>query len=72
MSNRRAEIQQQMVVGQIAEVNKLITQLRDAVKVADMCEKGIVIVGKATAMRTVRNLEDFERRFLVGLIKEES
>lgn len=66
--DRRAEVQRQMTIRQIAEVNKLLTQLRDAIDVADMLEKGIVVIGRPTAMRIVRNLEDFEKRFLVGRI----
>ena len=66
--DRRAEVQRQMTIRQIAEVNKLLTQLHDAIDVADMLEKGIVVIGRPTAMRIVRNLEDFEKRFLVGRI----
>ena len=66
--DKRAEVQRQMTIRQIAEVNRLLTQLRDAIDVADMLEKGIVVIGKPTAARIVRNLEDFEKRFLVGRI----
>ena len=64
----RAEVQRKMVIRQITEVNRLITQLRDAIDVADMCEAGIVVISRNTVVKTVRNLEDLEKRFLVGLI----
>ena len=66
--DKRAEVQRQMAIRQIAEVNRLITQLKDAMDVADMCGAGIVVLGKPTAARVARNLEDFEKRFLVGQI----
>lgn len=66
--DKRKEVQRQMVVRQIAEVNQLITQLTDAVTVADMLEKGIIVISRQTAARAVRNLEDLEKRYLVGQI----
>lgn len=66
--DKRAEVQRQMTIRQIAEINRLKTQLRDAMDVADMCGAGIVVIAKPTAARVVRNLEDFEKRFLVGQI----
>lgn len=66
---RRAEVQRQMVIAQIMEVNMLLTQLRDAMNVADRCGRGIVVLGPQTAKRMERNLEDLEKRFLVGLVK---
>lgn len=67
--SRRAEVQRQMVIAQIMEVNMLLTQLRDAMNVADRCGRGIVVLGPQTAKRMERNLEDLEKRFLVGLVK---
>lgn len=66
--DKRKEVQRQMVVRQIAEVNQLITQLTDAVTVADMLEKGIIVISRQTAARAVRNLEDLVKRYLVGQI----
>lgn len=66
--DKRAEVQRQMTIRQIAELNRLITQLRDAVKVSEMCETGIVVISRTTATKAARNLEDLEKRFLVGLI----
>lgn len=66
--DKRKEVQRQLVIRQIAEVNQLITQLKDAVNVADMLEKGIVVISRQTAARAARNLEDLEKRFLVGQI----
>ena len=57
-----------MTIRQIAEVNKLITQLRDAIHVADQCGCGLAVIARPTAVQVVRNLEDLEKRFLVGLI----
>ena len=66
--DRRAEVQRDMTIRQIAEVNKLITQLRDAIHVADQCGCGLAVIARPTAVKVVRNLEDLEKRFLVGLI----
>ena len=66
--DKRAEIQRKLVIRQISEVNRIITQLRDAVDVADMLEKGIVVISRQTAKQAARELEDLEKRFLVGMI----
>lgn len=67
MSERRAEVQRQMAKRQITEVETLIIQLRDAVKVSEMCRAGIAVVSAGTAARAARNLEDLQKRFLMGL-----
>lgn len=67
MSERRAEVQRQMAKRQITEVETLIIQLRDAVKVSEMCRAGIAVVSAGTAARAARNLEDLQKRFLTGL-----
>lgn len=67
MSERRAEVQRQMAQRQMAEVNTLIIQLRDAVKVSEMCRAGVAVVSAGTAARAARNLEDLQKRFLTGL-----
>ena len=66
--DKRAEVQRQMSINQIREVNRLITQLRDAIHVADQCGCGLAVIARTTAVQVVRNLEDLEKRFLVGLI----
>lgn len=70
MTERRAEVQRKMAERQIAEVSMLITQLRDAVDVAERCRAGIAVVSAGTASRAARNLEDLRTRFLVGLARE--
>ena len=42
-------------------------ELRDAVKVSEMCRAGIAVVSAGTAARAARNLEDLHKRFLTGL-----
>ena len=71
MNERRAEVQRKMLVNQIAEVNRLITQIGDALDVAEICEKRIVVIGTTTAARALRNLEDLNKRYLMGRIQEE-
>lgn len=66
---RRAETQQQLLMLQIAEINRLTVQLKDAIDVADLCERGLVVIGRPTAVRVLRNMEDLKKRFLVGMIK---
>ena len=68
--DRRAEIQRSMTIRQIAEVDRLITQIRDAMDVAELCETSIVVIGWNTAAKTTRNLEDLKKRFLMGLTQE--
>ena len=67
MNERRAEVQKQLAQQQLAEVRKLITQMRDAVDVADRCNSGIAVISAGTAAKAVRNLEDLQKRFLTGL-----
>ena len=67
MNERRAEVQRNMAQRQMAEVNMLIVQLRDAVTVAEKCRAGIAVVSAGTAARAARNLEDLQKRFLAGL-----
>ena len=67
MNERRAEVQRKMAQRQIAEVSRLIIQLRDAVDVAERCRAGIAVVTAGTAARAARNLEDLQKRFLSGL-----
>lgn len=66
---KRAEVQRDMTIRQIAEVDRLITQIRDAMDVAELCETSIVVIGWNTAAKTARNLEDLKKRFLMGLVK---
>ena len=68
MDNRRAEMQKKMVVRQVQEINKVVQQLQDALDVAEMCNAAIVVIGRPAATRAIRNLQDFEKRFLVGQI----
>ena len=68
MNNRREQIQRQMTVNQIREINKVVQQLQDALDVAEMCNAAIVVIGRPAATRAIRNLQDFEKRFLVGQI----
>ena len=67
MNERRAEVQRKMAQRQMAEVSRLIIQLRDAVDVAERCRAGIAVVTAGTAARAARNLEDLQKRFLPGL-----
>ena len=67
MNERRAEVQRKMAQRQMAEVGRLIIQLRDAVDVAERCRAGIAVVTAGTAARAARNLEDLQKRFLSGL-----
>ena len=67
MNERRAEVQRKMAQRQMAEVSRLIIQLRDAVDVAERCRAGIAVVTAGTAARAARNLEDLQKRFLSGL-----
>lgn len=68
MENRRAEVQRKMTVAQIQEINRTITQLQDAMDVSDMCDSAVVVLSRPATMRAIRNLQDFEKRFLVGMI----
>lgn len=68
MENRRAEVQRKMTVEQIREINRTITQLQDAMDVSDMCDSAVVVLSRPATMRAIRNLQDFEKRFLVGMI----
>ena len=68
MENRRAEVQRKMIVAQIKEINRTITQLQDAMDVSDMCDSAVVVLSRPATMRAIRNLQDFEKRFLVGMI----
>ena len=68
MENRRAEVQRKMTVEQIREINQTITQLQDAMDVSDMCDSAVVVLSRPATMRAIRNLQDFEKRFLVGMI----
>ena len=68
MDNRRAEIQRQMAVNQIREINKVVQQLQDMLDVAVMCDSAVVVISRPTAKRAIRNLQDFEKRYLVGQI----
>ena len=65
---RREEIQKQMVVRQVQEINKVVQQLQDALDVSLMCDSAVVVIGRPAATRAIRNLQDFEKRFLVGQI----
>jgi len=67
MTERRAEVQRKLAKQQMAEVNRLIIQMRDAVDVAERCQKGIAVVSYGTAKLAVKNLEDLQKRFLTGL-----
>ena len=67
MNERREEFQRKMAQRQMAEVSRLIIQLRDAVDVAERCRAGIAVVTPGTAARAARNLEDLQKRFLSGL-----
>ena len=68
MENRRAEVQRKMTVAQIQEINRTITQMQDAMDVSDMCDSAVVVLSRPATMRAIRNLQDFEKRFLVGMI----
>ena len=68
MQNRRAEVQRKMVIEQIREINRTITQMQDAMDVSDMCDSAVVVLSRPATMRAIRNLQDFEKRFLVGMI----
>ena len=68
MENRRAEVQRKMIVEQIKEINRTITQLQDAMDVSDMCDSAVVVLSRPATMRAIRNLQDLEKRFLVGMI----
>lgn len=68
MQNRRAEVQRKMIVAQIQEINRTITQLQDAMDASDMCDSAVVVLSRPATMRAIRNLQDFEKRFLVGMI----
>lgn len=70
MDIKRSEIQKQMVINQIAEVQKISTQISDAIDVDTICGRGFVIISRATASRALRNLEDFKKRFLMGQVQE--
>ena len=66
--NRREQIQKEMVVRQVQEINRVLQQLHDAVDVAVMCDAAVVVISRPAATRAIRNLEDFEKRYLVGQI----
>lgn len=68
MKGRRTEVQRQLVISQIQEINRVITQLKDAIDVSVMCDAAAVVISRPAASRAIRNLEDFERRYLVGEI----
>ena len=68
MENRRAEVQRKMIVEQIQEINRTITQMQDAMDVSDMCGSAVVVLSRPATKRAIRNLQDFEKRFLVGMI----
>ena len=68
MNNRREQIQRQMTVNQIREINKVVQQLQDALDVSVMCDAAVVVISRPAAARAVRNLQDFEKRYLVGQI----
>ena len=68
MNNRREQIQRQMTVNQIREINRVVQQLQDAVNVAVMCDAAVVVISRPAATRAIRNLQDFEKRYLVGQI----
>jgi len=65
---RRAEVQRKLVIAQIQEINWTITQIQDAMTVSEQCESPVVVMGRPAAMRAIRNLQDLEKRFLVGMI----
>lgn len=68
LENRREQIQKEMVIRQVQEINKVIQQLQDMVEFADKCNAMLVVISRPTAKRAIRNLEDFEKRYLVGQI----
>lgn len=68
MENRRAEVQRKMVLEQIQEINRTITQLQDAMEVSEICESAVVVLSRPATKRAIRNLQDFEKRFLVGML----
>ena len=67
MNVSREDVQRQMVKRQIGEVDMLITQLRDAATVSELCETELAVISRTTAARAARNLEDLQKRFLTGL-----
>ena len=68
MENRRAEVQRKMVLEQIQEINRTITQLQDAMEVSEICESAVVVLSRPATKRAIRNLQDFQKRFLVGML----
>lgn len=68
MGNRREQIQKEMVVRQVQEIDRVLQQLQDAVDVAEMCNAAAVVISRPAAARAIRNLQDFEKRYLVGQI----
>lgn len=66
--DKRAEVQRQMTIRQIAEVNDLIMQLRGEIKEARQLERQFVFIRVPTASLAMRNLEDLKKRFLEGLV----
>ena len=46
----------------------MLQQLQDAVDVAVMCDAAVVVISRPAATRAIRNLQDFEKRYLVGQI----
>ena len=68
MENRRAEVQRKMLIAQIQEINRTVTQLQDAMDVSVLCESPVVIISRPAAKKAIRNLQDYVRRYLVGQI----
>ncbi len=68
MNNRREQIQKEMVVRQVQEIDRVLQQLQDALDVAVRCNAAVVVISRPAATRAIRNLENFEKRYLVGQI----